>query len=110
MKIHFRSPISFIVPIASVTLILGSLGIGSIAAGRTETVIAGMICLVILSSLYWFAISLMMKPAVIINDKQLLVCGVLGRKYKIDEIWEYHLVINRNWIGFRRSGAQDVIL
>lgn len=110
MKTHFRSPIPFIVPVASGTLILGALGIGSIASARTETVITGILCFVILSSIYWFTISLVMKPAVIIDDKQLLVSRVFGRKYKIDEIEKYHLVIDRNWIGFRRSGAQDVIL
>jgi hypothetical protein len=112
MQTYCRSPLPFIAPLVFGTLTLGGIGIALFAAKpvRYETVIGGVICLAMLACFYWFAVWSISKPAVQIIDNSLEVRGVLGRLYRIRDVNEFELVLSNTRIGFRRKGAQDIMI
>ena len=50
------------------------------------------------------------KPALIINNDQIQITTVFGKRKKIENIHDYKLVISRDFLAFRKEGQNDIMV
>ena len=86
------------------------MGIAAIAATSLHMVVLGALILGGLAAIYWFLFILVRRPTVRVAGHEIYVRGLMGRMHHIPNVWEYSLVVSKDWIGLRRAGRGDIML
>ncbi len=107
--IYHASIMRLIPGLVLVTVVLGAFATAGFSSGERNGFFLAIPSLGALVVFYGFTIRRYIQPRVLIESDRVLIQRGKSRVI-IQELGKYQLVLSRGWLGFRRNGAQDIML
>src|SRR5688572_24659430 len=107
--IYYSSIARFVPGLMLMTIVLSPLAMGGLRSGTSGGILFGLALVGTLGVFYGNVIRRRLQPLLLIEGNRIVIQR--GKRQEIiQDAGDYELVLNKSWLGFRRCGAQDIMI
>ena len=107
MKSYYRNKSRVIIGVIGPSFLLVIFSIGFMKIGELWAIFTGT---TLLSPVIFLLYNGLYKPALIVKENAIHFNAIFGKSWRVNNISEYTLVLSNEFLAFRKSGQNDVMV